>query len=103
MRVGQLAREKLPKLVTLEFSKAKRRGIYIDYLQNTRAKSTAGPYSVRPIRRAPVSAPLRWEEIASLGRPDAFTIMNMSARLEAVGDLLSASLALAQKLPKPPA
>jgi len=103
LRVGQLARERLPKLVTLEFSKAKRRGIYIDYLQNTRAKSTAGPYSVRPIRRAPVSAPLRWEEITSLGRPDAFTIVNMSARLEAVGDLLSPSLALAQKLPKPPA
>jgi bifunctional non-homologous end joining protein LigD len=103
LRVGQIAREKLPKLVTLEFSKAKRRGIYIDYLQNTRAKSTAGPYSVRPIRRAPVSAPLRWDEIASLGRPDAFTMINMSARLEAVGDLLSPSLALAQKLPKPPA
>ena len=103
LRVGQLAREKLPKVVTLEFSKAKRRGIYIDYLQNTRAKSTAGPYSVRPIRRAPVSAPLRWEEIASLGRPDAFTMMNMSTRLETVGDLLGPSLALAQKLPKPPA
>jgi bifunctional non-homologous end joining protein LigD len=103
LRVGQLTREKLPKLVTLEFSKAKRRGIYIDYLQNTRAKSTAGPYSVRPIRRAPVSAPLRWEEIAALGRPDAFTIINMPARLEAVGDLLGPSLALAQKLPKPPA
>ena len=98
--VGQLAREKLPKLVTLEFSKARRRGIYIDYLQNTRAKSTAGPYSVRPIRRAPVSAPLRWDEIGSLGRPDAFTMLNMSTRLEAVGDLLAPSLALAQKLPK---
>ena len=103
LRVGQVARERLPKLVTLEFSKAKRRGIYIDYLQNTRAKSTAGPYSVRPKARAPVSAPLRWEEIAALGRPDAFTMMNMSARLEAVGDLLSPSLKLAQKLPKPPA
>jgi bifunctional non-homologous end joining protein LigD len=103
LRVGQLAREKLPKLVTLEFTKAKRRGIYIDYLQNTRAKSTAGPYSVRPIRRAPVSAPLKWEEIAALGRPDAFTMINMPARLEAVGDLLAPSLALAQKLPKPPA
>jgi bifunctional non-homologous end joining protein LigD len=102
LRVGQLAREKLPKLVTLEFTKARRRGIYIDYLQNTRAKSTAGPYSVRPIRRAPVSAPLRWDEIGSLGRPDAFTMMNMSTRLEAVGDLLAPSLALAQKLPKIP-
>jgi bifunctional non-homologous end joining protein LigD len=101
LRVGQLARERLPKLVTLEFSKARRRGIYIDYLQNVRMKSTAGPYSVRPIRRAPVSAPLRWEEIPSLGRPDAFTIANMATRLEQVGDLLTPSLELAQKLPKP--
>ena len=102
LRVGQLARERLPKLVTLEFTKARRRGIYIDYLQNVRMKSTAGPYSVRPIRRAPVSAPLRWEEIGSLGRPDAFTIANMAARLETVGDLLAPSLDLAQTLPKPP-
>ena len=101
LRVGQLARERLPKLVTLEFTKARRRGIYIDYLQNVRMKSTAGPYSVRPIRRAPVSAPLKWEEIASLGRPDAFTIANMTTRLESVGDLLTPSLELAQKLPKP--
>ena len=42
-------------------------------------------------------------EIAALGRPDAFTMMNMSARLDTVGDLLSPSLSLAQKLPKPPA
>src|SRR5256886_1954301 len=63
LRVGQLARERLPKLVTLEFSKSKRRGIYIDYLQNTRAKSTAGAYNRRPSRPAPGSPPLRQEAI----------------------------------------
>ncbi|HEX4743645.1 MAG TPA: DNA ligase D [Candidatus Limnocylindria bacterium] len=102
-RIGEIARERLPKLVTLEFAKAKRRGIYIDYLQNTRGKTTAGPYSVRPIRRAPVSAPLRWEEIAALGRPDAFTIANMAARLAAVGDVLGASIGMDQKIPRAPA
>lgn len=100
-RIGTIARERLPKLVTLEFAKAKRRGIYIDYLQNTRGKTTAGPYSVRPIRRAPVSAPLRWDELPALGRPDAFTIANLPARLATVGDVLSPSLALEQKLPRP--
>ena len=98
--VGKMARERVPKLVTLEFSKARRRGIYVDYLQNTRGKSTAGPYSVRPRPRAPVSAPLAWDEIPSLGRPDAFTITNMRDRLARVGDLLSASLKMPQKLPK---
>ena len=98
--VGKLARERIPKLVTLEFSKARRKGIYIDYLQNTRGKSTAGPYSVRPKPRAPVSAPLAWDEIPALGRPDAFTIANMRDRLASSGDLLVRSLKLPQKLPK---
>ncbi|MDE3112412.1 MAG: DNA ligase D [Chloroflexota bacterium] len=99
-QVGKLARERLPKLVTLEFSKARRRGIYVDYLQNTRGKSTAGPYSVRPKPRAPVSAPLAWDEIPALGRPDAFTIANMRDRLAQQGDLLTRSLSLAQRLPR---
>src|SRR5258707_1909117 len=98
-QVGKAAREKAPTLVTLTFAKKDRRGIYVDYLQNVRGKTTAGPYSVRPIRRAPVSAPLRWDEIAGLGRPDAFTIANLPARLETVSDLLSTALKLAQKLP----
>jgi len=99
-QVGRLAREQRPKLVTLEFSKARRRGVYIDYLQNTRGKSTAGPYSVRPKPRAPVSAPLAWDEIPALGRPDAFTIQNMRDRLAIAGDLLGPSLELHQRLPK---
>ncbi len=99
--VGAVARERKPKLVTLETVKDRRRGVYIDYLQNVGGKTTAGPYSVRPIRRAPVSAPLLWEEIGALGRPDAFTIANMSARLAQTGDLLAPCLELAQKLPKP--
>ena len=98
-RIGKAAREKAPKLISLTFAKKERRGIYVDYLQNVRGKTTAGPYSVRPIRRAPVSAPLRWDEISGLGRPDAFTIANLPARLEKVGDLLAPMRKLAQKLP----
>ncbi|HEV2249905.1 MAG TPA: DNA ligase D [Candidatus Limnocylindria bacterium] len=99
-RVGKAARERAPTLITLTFAKKERRGIYVDYLQNVRGKTTAGPYSVRPIRRAPVSAPLRWDEIAGLGRPDAFTIANLPDRLASVGDLLAPALELPQKLPK---
>jgi len=98
--VGRIAREKKPKLVTLETVKDRRRGVYIDYLQNVGGKTTAGAYSVRPIRRAPVSAPLVWDEIASLGRPDAFTIRNMGERLAATGDLLAGMLDLEQRLPR---
>ena len=98
--VGKAARERKPKLVTLETVKDRRRGVYIDYLQNVGGKTTAGAYSVRPIRRAPVSAPLLWDEISSLGRPDAFTIRNMGARLAATGDLLADAIDLEQRLPR---
>ena len=98
--VGRVAREKQPKLVTLETVKDRRRGVYIDYLQNVGGKTTAGAYSVRPIRRAPVSAPLEWDEIGSLGRPDAFTIANMGERLASAGDLLAGMLGQEQKLPR---
>ncbi|MDP9264940.1 MAG: DNA ligase D [Chloroflexota bacterium] len=101
--LGKSARDRGPTLVTIEFQKKRRRGIYIDYLQNVRGKTTAGPYSVRPIRRAPVSAPLRWDEVAALGRPDAFTIANLGARLAEVGDLLGPSVGLAQRIPVPKA
>ncbi len=98
--VGRAARDKAPKLVTLEVVKERRRGVYVDYLQNVGGKTTAGAYSVRPIRRAPVSAPLAWDEIAALGRPDAFTIANMRERLETTGDLLAGMLDLEQTLPR---
>jgi len=98
-RIGKAAQQRAPKLITLTFAKKERRGIYVDYLQNVRGKTTAGPYSVRPIRRAPVSAPLRWAEIAALGRPDAFTIANLPERLAKVGDLLAPALKMPQKLP----
>jgi bifunctional non-homologous end joining protein LigD len=98
--LGKAARERAPKLITVEVVKDRRRGIYIDFLQNVGGKTTAGPYSVRPIRRAPVSAPLRWDEIGALGRPDAFTMANMPARIAAVGDLLAPAIGLEQKLPR---
>ncbi len=97
--VGRAARERAPRLVTLEVAKEHRRGVYVDYLQNVRAKTTAGPYSVRPIRRAPVSAPLSWDELGAMGRPDAFTIADLPERLARVGDLLAPSLGLEQALP----
>ena len=100
LELGKAARERAPKLITVEVVKDRRRGIYIDFLQNVGGKTTAGPYSVRPIRRAPVSAPLRWDEIGALGRPDAFTIANMGARIAAVGDLLAPAIGMKQKLPK---
>ena len=50
-------------LVTTEWSKAKRRGVLIDANQNGEGKTIASVYSVRPQPGAPVSTPLRWDEV----------------------------------------
>ena len=65
-----------------------RRGVFVDFGQNSRDKTIATAYSVRPTPDARVSAPLRWEEVADVD-PAAFTIETMRERIAAVGDPMS--------------
>src|SRR5262249_30088038 len=61
-------------LVTTEWAKAKRRGVLIDSNQNGEGKTIASVYSVRPKEGAPVSTPLRWEEVNADLDPSQFTM-----------------------------
>ena len=83
--------QRRPKDLTLEFSKAARRGrIYIDTARNRQGATFAAVYTVRARPGAPVSAPCRWEEIESGAvHPQSFTLRTMSERLARVGDLWS--------------
>jgi bifunctional non-homologous end joining protein LigD len=74
-------------LVTTEWSKAKRRGVLIDSNQNGEGKTIAAAYSVRPRPGAPVSTPLRWDEVDEKLDPLAFTMDVVRARVEEHGDL----------------
>jgi bifunctional non-homologous end joining protein LigD len=62
-----------------------RRGVFVDFGQNSRDKTIATAYSVRPTPDARVSAPLRWDEVATV-EPEAFTIETMPSRIAEVGD-----------------
>ena len=77
-----------PKRLTTEFHKAKRgHRIFVDVLRNRYAQHAVPPYAVRARPRAPVAAPLHWEELDDRRlRPDRWTIANLPARLEADGD-----------------
>jgi len=55
--------------------------IFIDYLRNGRGASYVAPYSTRGRPGAPVSAPLRWEELSPRLRPDQYTVGAMRRRL----------------------
>jgi bifunctional non-homologous end joining protein LigD len=90
---------KVPTM-TVERSIAKRRGrLYLDCLQNGYGKTVVAPYSLRAIDGAPVSAPLRWEEINRKLDPKKFNLRTMPDRLAKVGDLFEAVFRQRAKLP----
>jgi len=95
--IGQV----IPDKVSWEWEVARRTGrLRLDYTQNVLGKTLATPYSLRPVPGAPVSAPIRWEELDDPGlRPDRYTIATIEARLAAVGDLFLGVLDGDQDLP----
>ena len=85
-------------LVTTEWSKAKRRGVLIDANQNGEGKTIASVYSVRPKAGAPVSTPLRWDEVDESLDPAVFTMDVVRKRVEEHGDLFEGVLKVKQSL-----
>ncbi len=87
--VGTLFVKRAPNRLTQEFSKADRRGrIYVDTGRNGYSATFAAAYTVRATRGAPVSAPCTWNEVERGDvDPRTFTIRNMAARVDKVGDV----------------
>jgi hypothetical protein len=76
---------RLPKLASSKWWKEERHGVFLDYNQNAKDRTTCSAYSIRPLPDARVSAPLRWEEIPDC-EPADFTVKTMAARLAKIGD-----------------
>ncbi|MEO7137059.1 MAG: DNA ligase, partial [Gemmatimonadales bacterium] len=75
----------LPDIATLTRQVSRRGGkVYIDYLQNGAGRLLVSPFSVRPLPGAPVSMPLRWNEVDSNLDIRAHTIENAAARMTKV-------------------
>jgi bifunctional non-homologous end joining protein LigD len=85
-------------LVTTEWLKKKRRGVLVDHRQNGHGKTIASAYSVRPKPGAPVSTPLRWEELGDKVRPRDFGRREVLERIERHGDLFEPVLRGGQSL-----
>jgi bifunctional non-homologous end joining protein LigD len=96
---GAIARAH-PGLATTEWSKAKRKGVLIDANQNGEGKTIASVYSVRPKPGAPVSTPLRWEEVDESLDPSSFTMDAVLERVDRNGDLFDGVLTTKQSLGK---
>src|SRR2546423_3177598 len=74
-----------PKIATSKWWKEERHGVFLDYNQNAKDRTTCSAYSIRPLPDARVSAPLRWDEVPDSDAED-FTVLTMPARLKAIGD-----------------
>jgi bifunctional non-homologous end joining protein LigD len=87
--VGALLAARHSKTLTQEFHKKDRgRRILVDTGRNGYSATFAAAYAVRARPGAPVSAPCTWEEIENgTVQPKTFTLRNMDARIERVGDL----------------
>ena len=61
--------------------------VLVDYNQNAWGRTLASIYSVRPRPEATVSTPVTWKEVSAGIRIEAFTVFNVPARLQKIGDL----------------
>lgn len=74
-----------PKLATSKWWKEERHGVFLDYNQNAKDRTTCSAYSVRPLPDARVSTPLSWSEVADC-EPEDFTVLTVPARFKRLGD-----------------
>jgi DNA ligase D-like protein (predicted polymerase) len=74
-----------PQVATSKWWKEERHGVFLDYNQNAKDRTTCSAYSVRPLPDARVSAPLRWNEVPEC-EPADFTVLTLPERLGAIGD-----------------
>jgi bifunctional non-homologous end joining protein LigD len=99
--LARLIVAELPEISTITRQISRRAGkVYIDYLQNGSGRLLVAPFSVRPLPGAPVSIPLRWNEVDSKLDIRSFTIANSRARMnklksDALLDVLTATPDLA--------
>jgi bifunctional non-homologous end joining protein LigD len=75
-----------PDLATVTRAVQRRQGkVYVDYVQNGHGRLIVAPFSVRALPGAPVSMPLRWDEVTDGLAIGHYTIRTAPDRMEALG------------------
>ncbi len=85
LALSRAVERRAPTLASSKWWKEERHGVFLDYNQNAKDRTTCSAYSVRPLPDARVSAPLHWHEVADCNPAD-FTVLTMPARFAAIGD-----------------
>jgi bifunctional non-homologous end joining protein LigD len=85
LALSRAIERRLPALASSKWWKEERHGVFLDYNQNAKDRTTCSAYSVRPLPDARVSAPLHWHEVADCNPAD-FTVLTVPKRLAQIGD-----------------
>ncbi|MGA7235550.1 MAG: DNA polymerase domain-containing protein [Bryobacteraceae bacterium] len=83
--LSRAVERRVPALASSKWWKEERHGVFLDYNQNAKDRTTASAYSVRPLPDARVSTPLYWHEVPNC-EPADFTILTVPRRLQELGD-----------------
>jgi bifunctional non-homologous end joining protein LigD len=83
--LSRAVERRAPSLATSKWWKEERHGVFLDYNQNAKDRTTCSAYSVRPLPDARVSAPLHWNEVPDCNPAD-FTLFTMPERFAKIGD-----------------
>lgn len=85
LALSRAVERRVPALATSKWWKEERHGVFLDYNQNAKDRTTSSAYSVRPLPDARVSAPLEWHEVSDCDPAD-FTVLTMPQRFATIGD-----------------
>ncbi len=83
--LSRAVERKLPSLASSKWWKEERHGVFLDYNQNAKDRTTCSAYSVRPLPDARVSTPLAWAEVPDCDPAD-FTILTVPKRFAEIGN-----------------
>ena len=83
--LSRAVERRVPALATSKWWKEERHGVFLDYNQNAKDRTTCSAYSVRPLPDARVSTPLAWHEVPDCDPAD-FTILSVPERFRRIGD-----------------
>jgi len=85
LALSRAVERRAPALASSKWWKEERHGVFLDYNQNAKDRTTCSAYSVRPLPDARVSAPLYWHEVPDC-EPADFTVLTMPNRFAEIGD-----------------
>ncbi|HYP99897.1 MAG TPA: non-homologous end-joining DNA ligase [Polyangiaceae bacterium] len=85
LALSRAVERRIPKLATSKWWKDERHGVFLDYNQNAKDRTTCSAYSVRPLPDARVSTPLTWSEVPDCNPAD-FTLFTVPKRFAEQGD-----------------